>query len=217
MGTQSIWRLPEGRSHRCPLSENLKTQVCVIGAGISGLSTAYLLASQGKSVIILEKGEIGSGETGRTTAHLSNVLDDRFEELERIHGEGGSQLALESHTAAIHLIEEIVRREEIDCHFQRLNGYLFQPDLSRDVLEKEWAAAKRAGFSDCELLTNPSIQGLNLGFAIRFLNQGQFHPLLYLNGLANAILRLGGSIYTKTQVNKYRARRACACRDVRGK
>jgi ribulose 1,5-bisphosphate synthetase/thiazole synthase len=60
------------------------TDVCVIGAGIAGLSTAYLLAREGQSVIVLEDGQPGSGESGRTTAHLSNVLDDRYYELEHV-------------------------------------------------------------------------------------------------------------------------------------
>src|SRR5262245_6276547 len=70
--------------------------VCIIGAGIAGLSTAYLLAREGKSVVVLDDGPIAGGQTRRTTAHLSNALDDRYCELERIHGEDGMRLAAES-------------------------------------------------------------------------------------------------------------------------
>src|SRR5689334_23297991 len=83
------------------LTADQSTDVCVIGAGIAGLTTAYLLAREGQSVIVLEDGQPGSGETSRTTAHLSNALDDRYYELERLHGREGARLAAESHTAAI--------------------------------------------------------------------------------------------------------------------
>src|SRR6187455_2080731 len=76
-------------------------QVCVIGAGIAGLTTAYLLTRMGRSVIVLEDGTVGSGETRRTTAHLANALDDRYFELEKIRGKAVAKLAAESHSAAI--------------------------------------------------------------------------------------------------------------------
>src|SRR4051812_30405129 len=107
------------------LSADAQADVCVVGAGIAGLSVAYHLAKAGKSVIVLDDGPVGGGETFRTTAHLTNALDDRYQEVERIHGEGGSRLTAQSHTAAIDRIEQIVREEGIDCDFVRLNGFLF--------------------------------------------------------------------------------------------
>src|SRR5688572_24720553 len=107
------------------LTQDLRADVCVVGAGIAGITTAYLLSREGKSVVVLDDGMVGGGETGRTTAHLVNALDDRFYNLERLHGEKGARLAAQSHSAAIDKIEEIVRRENIDCDFLRLDGYLF--------------------------------------------------------------------------------------------
>ena len=95
--TTSIWmaltaEIPaEGK-----LSEDTNADVCIVGAGIAGMTTAYLLAQEGKGVIVLDDGPIGGGMTGRTTAHLVNALDDRFFELERLHGEKGARLAAES-------------------------------------------------------------------------------------------------------------------------
>src|SRR5947199_532641 len=100
--------------------------------------TAYLLASEGRSVVVVDDGPIGGGETSRTTAHLVNALDDRYFEIESMHGAKGAQLAAASHTAAIDRIEAIVAREHIQCDFERLNGYLFvPPGEATDVLEKE--------------------------------------------------------------------------------
>ena len=96
--------------------------------------------------MVLDDGAVGGGETGRTTAHLSNALDDRYYVLERLHGEEGARLAAESHAAAIDRIEPIVAEEGIDCDFERLDGYLFvPPGESLEILDAELEAARRAG------------------------------------------------------------------------
>ena len=91
------------------LQEAIKVDVCVVGGGIGGLTTAYLLQKEGKSVCVLESYELGSGQTGRTTAHFSNALDDRYFNLEKLHGAEGARLAAESHTAAIQKVAEIIK------------------------------------------------------------------------------------------------------------
>src|SRR5215213_4516517 len=102
-----------------------EADVCVVGAGIAGLLTAYLLAGEGKSVIVLDDGPVGAGQTERTTAHLASAQDDRFSEIERLHGVEGSRIQYESHAAAIDMIESISRAEGIECDFARLDGLLF--------------------------------------------------------------------------------------------
>src|SRR6185503_18759867 len=111
--SRSIWMETEEIPQQSSLTEKTSSDVCVVGAGIAGMTTAYLLAREGKSVVVLDDGPIGGGMTGRTTAHLVNALDDRYFELERLHGEEGARLAAESHTAAIDKVEEIVRDEAI--------------------------------------------------------------------------------------------------------
>ena len=89
--------------------------------------------------------------TGRTTAHLVNALDDRYFELERLHGEENTRLAAESHTAAINAVEAIVEQESIDCEFERLDGYLFVPPREpKKILDDELKAAHRAGLTEIE-------------------------------------------------------------------
>src|SRR4051794_16904576 len=90
--TPSAWMAAAGPTLP-PLTENTRADVCVVGAGIAGLSVAYELTRAGKTVVVLDDGPVGGGETGRTTAHLASALDDRFAELERLHGVKGSQLA----------------------------------------------------------------------------------------------------------------------------
>lgn len=198
--TTSVWmevQLPEFS----PLSGDRAADVCVIGAGIAGLTTAYLLARCGKSVIVLEDGWVGSGETGRTTAHISSALDDRYYELERLHGTEGARLAAESHTAAIDRIESIAAEEGIDCEFERLDGYLFVPDgESTEVLNREYEAARQAGLREVEPVDRAPLALFDTGRALRFPRQAQFHPLKYLAGLARAIEAKGGKIFTRTHV-----------------
>jgi glycine/D-amino acid oxidase-like deaminating enzyme len=186
-----------------PLTRDAEADVCIVGAGIAGLSTAYLLAREGKNVIVLDDGPVGGGQTQRTSAHLSNALDDRYEELEKVHGVEGARLAAESHTAAIERIDAIVRQERIECDFKRVDGYLFAPPgHPTDVLDRELAAARRAGLAGVELVARAPIPSFDTGPSLRFPRQAQFHPLKYLAGLADAIRTLGGKIYTRTHVSR---------------
>ena len=136
--TISVWMATATLPSFSTLTKNEHAEVCIVGAGIAGLTTAYLLGRAGRSVIVLDDGPIVSGETERTTAHLVTALDDRYFELEWLHGEKGARLAAESHAAAIEQIERIVREEKIDCDFERVDGYLFvPPGESTEVLERD--------------------------------------------------------------------------------
>jgi glycine/D-amino acid oxidase-like deaminating enzyme len=185
------------------LAKDLECDVAIVGAGISGMTTAYLLAREGKRVIVLDDGPIGGGMTERTTAHLVTALDDRYYELERLHGERGARLAAESHRAAIDRIESIVAEEKIACDFERVDGYLFTPpDESIEQLEDELKAARRAGLVELEMVDRAPIKDFDTGRALRFPRQAQFHPVKYLAGLTRAIQRDGGKIYTHTHASK---------------
>ena len=83
----SLWMAPGEIRVGETLKHNGRTDVCVVGAGVSGLTTAYLLAQEGRKVIVLDQGTIGSGDSCRTTAHLSNAIDARYSQIERLHGE----------------------------------------------------------------------------------------------------------------------------------
>ncbi|HSI36064.1 MAG TPA: FAD-dependent oxidoreductase, partial [Tepidisphaeraceae bacterium] len=175
--------------------------VCVVGAGIAGLTTAYLALKAGRSVTVLDMGAVGDGQTGRTTAHLASAVDDRFHEIERLHGVDGARAAYESNAAAIDMIERIAREENIDCDFHRLDGLLFPAASdSPDVLDKELAAAHRAGFTSARIEDSLIVGTQNHGRHIRFPDQGRFHPLKYLVGLAGAIRRMRGIIHSGAKV-----------------
>ncbi|MGH9907832.1 MAG: FAD-dependent oxidoreductase [Pyrinomonadaceae bacterium] len=199
----SVWMDTEAIPLERPLAEKAFADVCIVGAGIAGMTTAYLLAREGRAVVVLDDGPIGGGMTGRTTAHLVNALDDRFFELERLHGEDGARLAAQSHSAAIDKVEAIVRDEKIDCEFERLDGYLFvPPHEAKQILDDELDAAHRAGLIDIEKVDRVPWNSFDTGPALRFPRQAQFHPLKYLAGLTKAIKRRGGRIHTNTHAKE---------------
>jgi glycine/D-amino acid oxidase-like deaminating enzyme/nitrite reductase/ring-hydroxylating ferredoxin subunit len=198
-GTKPIWELAASPREHAALAGDATADVCVIGAGIAGLTTAYHLARAARSVIVLEAGVVGGGQTGRTTAHLSNAFDDRYFEVERLFGTEAARLTAASHTAAIDAIQTIVEREQIDCQFERLDGYLFlAPGQDEELLEREIAAARLAGLPVAPLARAP-LDGFDTGPCLRFPAQAQFHPLRYLDALAQAVTRHGGRICTHTR------------------
>jgi glycine/D-amino acid oxidase-like deaminating enzyme/nitrite reductase/ring-hydroxylating ferredoxin subunit len=184
-----------------PLRKNLETDVVIIGGGITGVTTAYQLLLSGKKVVLIEDGNIGSGETGRTTAHAVTALDDRYFRLESIYGEKKTKLIAESHLAAIDYIEQTVLKEQIECEFERLPGYLFlHPSDERDSLIKERISAQKAGVTVEEI---PYVPGTNEKVpCLKFSAQAQFHPLKYLKGLCEVIDKLGGQIFTGSHAAK---------------
>jgi glycine/D-amino acid oxidase-like deaminating enzyme/nitrite reductase/ring-hydroxylating ferredoxin subunit len=181
-----------------PLERDLRVNVCIIGAGISGMTCAYLLARTGRSIVVIDDGPIAGGETGRTTAHLTAALDDRYYEIEKLHGHDGARIAATSHSAAIDRVENIASLEEIDCDFERVDGYLFLGgDSKKEDLEKELKATRRAGL-ETEIVEKIPVESFDSGVALKFPRQAQFHPLKYLNGLSRAICRDGGKIHCGT-------------------
>lgn len=199
---ESIWIATSELPDFPKLSCDISADVCVIGAGIAGLTTAFLLASSGQKVVLLDDGTICSGQTQCTSAHLSNVLDSRYQEIERLHGADGARLAASSHTAAIERIARIVAEGNVDCEFRRVDGYLFAAsDHDRNMLEQEYGAAVRAGLTVAQVAHAP-LPHFDTGACLRFAEQAQFHPLKYLVHLANAIAAERGQIFCQTRAKR---------------
>lgn len=197
----SVWSASFNVPSYPALSQNLSTDVVVVGAGIAGMSVAYHLAKAGRSVVVIDDGILAGGITGRTTAHLSAAMDNSYSVVESRRGTENIKLAAQSHTAAIGRIEQIAREEGIACDFERLDGYLFLPPGGTiKTLTDELAAILRAGLP-VERLARAPLDFFDTGPCILYPNQAQFHPLKYITGLAREVERTG-RIFCGTHVDK---------------
>lgn len=200
---RSAWEDDVSLPDLAPLSEPTTADVCVVGTGIAGLTTALLLANEGRSVVVIDRGTLVSGETKHTTAHLSCVLDDRFTELENVRGTAAARLAVQSHHAAIERIGEIAGEEGIDCDYERLDAYLLLAAGDHEsLLDDELQAAHRAGLRSAAKLAAAPFPGFARRACLRFPDQGQFHPLSYCHGLVLRCRALGVRFFPHTAAVK---------------
>jgi glycine/D-amino acid oxidase-like deaminating enzyme/nitrite reductase/ring-hydroxylating ferredoxin subunit len=199
--SKSLW-LPTPDIAGEPLTDSRPADLVVVGSGIAGLSVAYQAARDGRSVMILDRGAIGSGMTARTTAHLTCTLDDFYHEFIGLRGEDEARLLYQSQAAAIDRIAKIVRDEAIDCDFARCDGFLFLGEGDDpSVLDKELEACRKIGFDTARWIERAPFPKGDTGKCLTFANQARFHPLKYLQGLAEAILKRGGRFHPFTPVD----------------
>jgi glycine/D-amino acid oxidase-like deaminating enzyme/nitrite reductase/ring-hydroxylating ferredoxin subunit len=193
-GTRSLW-MDELARPAPELTSNRRAEIVVVGAGIAGLTTAYLLAKAGREVLVLDQGGVGHGMTARTTAHLSTALDDRWYKLIAQSGEADAMTAADAFVRHIDFIENVQRLENIACDFARVDGYLVLADGDeRATLEKELDAARKLALADVTLNDACPMTEVTARPCLKFPRQGRFHPLKYLDGLARCVKRDGGQI-----------------------
>lgn len=198
----SCWTASVAPLIHTKLNSDKTTEVLVIGGGIGGLTTAYCLAKSGKKVILVEDGFLGSGESGRTTAQITYALDDRYYDIERYFGLEKTKIVAQSHQEAIDFIENVIAEENIDCDFKRVDGYLFLHKSDKEEnLDEEFEATQRLGLPTEMLYDIPDFIGDFRERCIAFPGQGQFHIMKYLKGLATAIVKYGGEIYTESKAS----------------
>ncbi len=197
-----------------PLAGDAHVEVAIVGAGITGLTAARLLVEAGRTVVVLDQGRVGSGTTGGTSAHVTQVPDRRFREIHSKFGQDGAQTLVASSRAALDRIAAWVEADRIDCDYQRVPAYLYteSPD-EVSQLEEEARIAREAGMS-AELVREVPLP-FRVAAAVRFDDQARFHPIAYLAGLARRIAERGGKIYENTRVVEVHAgKRGEPCRVV---
>ncbi len=181
------------------LSRDIETDVCIIGAGIFGLTCAYYLSHLGYQVVVLEKDDIGEKTTGHTTAKITSQHSLFYDYLINSNGRKFASDYLEANEKAIENIKQIIDSEKIKCDFQLQNSYVYTTKKSElETIQKEVAAVESLGFP-CEFVTKTGLP-FEIEGAICFKNQAQFHPLKYLYGLCKSIASHNGKIFTDSTV-----------------
>jgi glycine/D-amino acid oxidase-like deaminating enzyme/nitrite reductase/ring-hydroxylating ferredoxin subunit len=205
-----IWNESNIETQSRQLLKNVNVDVCVIGAGITGITCAYFLAKSGKSVALIESDEIGNGATSDTTAHITWVLDDRYHRLGATFGQEYTKLIAESHRMAIDTIEKIVHEEQIDCNFEHVTGYLFASTSKKNqklndiYWDQELYTLRGMGFNEIHSRSMAPLESFETGPAIEFPKQAQFHPIRYIEGLCRSFQNLGGQLFTNSRVLEVR-------------
>lgn len=203
--THSLWHRQKEAVYLPPLDQDIEADVCIIGGGIAGLTTAYLLLQEGFNVVVVEKSTFCKGQSGRSTAHLTVALDERYSDLEELHGGDIARLVAKSQIESLALIKKIIADEKIECDLHAVTGYLFAAyDEDLKVLHDEYHAARRLGL-DVKLMESVPVRSFRSGPALAFTEQYEMNPLLYLRGLAEAIFKKGGKIFFETEVTHVRS------------
>lgn len=199
--TTSLWEATTAKTSYPQLKKNTKTDVLVIGGGITGISTAYRLRKAGFGVCLLEAHEIGSGVTGKTTAHLTTAVDAQYSSIAgRISKEAAALLA-QAAREAIDIVEATDQEEALQSNFRRLPAYQYAANEGQlSQVEQEYAAAGEAGLS---VESRPQAEGLPFSTekAIYYPDNAAFHPLTYIYGLAESFVQIDGQLYENSKVS----------------
>ncbi|RKH63526.1 FAD-dependent oxidoreductase [Corallococcus aberystwythensis] len=196
---KSLWTVTTPPRDFPSLPGDLDVDVAIIGGGIAGLTTAWLLKRAGKRVAVLEMHRVLSGQTGQTTAHLTELLDTPYTTLLKDFGEKGAHLAASSSRAAIEQIASLVETLSIDCGFTRVPGYRYAETESelRELLH-EVSAARQAGL--LASFTKEVPLPFPVKGALRVEDQALFHPREYLLALVDRIPGDGCHLFENTKV-----------------
>jgi glycine/D-amino acid oxidase-like deaminating enzyme/nitrite reductase/ring-hydroxylating ferredoxin subunit len=184
------------------LDRDVTVDAVVIGGGITGLTTAYLLKEAGMTVAVVERDRCGGGDTSHTSAHLTAVTDGRYTDLVRRFGRDHAEAVWDSGLASIAEIERIIRTEGIECDFRRVPGYLTEKFENADedgpaTLREVAGDVTQSGF-DAEYVD--AVPALGLA-GVRFDGQARLHPLKYIRALVARITGEGSYVFEHTHVD----------------
>jgi glycine/D-amino acid oxidase-like deaminating enzyme/nitrite reductase/ring-hydroxylating ferredoxin subunit len=188
----SIWRMECEFPKREQLTKDMKVEVAIVGAGMVGILTAYLLKQKGIDAVILEANEIASGQTQNTTAKITSQHGVNYDKLITHFGKEKALYYAAANEEAISMYENIIKENNISCHFERLPSYLYTLN-DAEKIEKEVDAARSLAI-DAEFTTDTTLP-FDVKGAVKFNNQAMFHPLEFLQEIVKHL-----NIYEHTMV-----------------
>jgi glycine/D-amino acid oxidase-like deaminating enzyme/nitrite reductase/ring-hydroxylating ferredoxin subunit len=176
------------------LNEDTTVDVAIVGAGITGITAAYLLAKEGVKVAIIEAGGVLNGTTGHTTAKLTAQHGIIYDELISHFGEEKAKLYFESTSNSINFVETTSKEKGIECDFSKQDAYVYATSDQYDKkLETEFSAYQKLGI-DGNLVGNIPFD-IQIKSALLMRNQAQYHPLKFLKGLLEEAVKAGCVVY----------------------
>ncbi|WP_404447191.1 FAD-dependent oxidoreductase [Sutcliffiella horikoshii] len=202
----SLWMEQNSANTFSLLTEDVSADVTIIGAGITGITAAYLLAKEGLKVTLLEAGKVIGGTTGFTTAKISSQHGLIYQDLIKQHGQEKALLYYEANQEGLSFIQDCINNLKIDCDFRTLPSFIYSTskEMEQKVEEEANAYLKLGidgGFAHSEDLALP----FSIKNAVMMRDQAQFHPVNYLNGLLRAFTKLGGKVYEHTRATDIQA------------
>ncbi len=197
---RSVWLTDADRANYPSLSGAISTDVVVVGAGITGLTTAVLLQKAGREVTVVEAGRVGGGTTGHTTGKVTSQHGLIYHKLSEQRGEDVARSYATANQEAIDIVEGLVLESGADCGFRRASAFVYALDSEEATrLEKEHEAALHLGLP-AKLITDAALPFPVAG-ALEFTDQAYFHPVRYCDALAGWLVEAGGRIYESSRMN----------------
>lgn len=195
MSTTWKFELPKFK----PLDEDKDADVCVVGGGLAGFWCAYLLASRGKEVVLLEKDTLGGASTAYTTAFITEVLDTDYTTLVKMFGSEKARRVWQAGRDAVQMIAKLVKEEKIDCDFEYAPLYSFvAEDKDLQKLREEHYLLTKASFKN-DFIDEP-LSGFKNIASLCFPDQAKYNPMKFLAGLVGLAKKAGVQIYEKSEV-----------------
>jgi len=196
--SRSLWRDTTPLPAYPQLAADADTDVAVVGAGLAGLMTAYLLVREGLRVTVLEAGSILNGTTGYTTAKISAQQNSIYDKLMRNLGEEHARAYYQANRHGLEQIRAIAEELGIECELEEQTNYVYATtDSGVKQLEKEWNAYEKLGLRGEQLTELPIPVRIKGAIAMR--GEAQFHPLFFLKGLMEQLAGKGAQLYEHTR------------------
>ncbi|DBB18648.1 TPA: hypothetical protein ACH3X3_000265 [Trebouxia sp. C0006] len=197
--SDNCWNQGDQSTEHAALSRDLETDVCIVGAGIAGLTTAYRLAVAGKKVVILEGRVRGAGQSGKDTGELLAWNNHQLSTLKKSYGQKVASQVVQSHLDAIEVVHTLVKQEMIPCQYTPAQGYI---QASERTLTAEAKAFAGSGAEAKQVNLGGGSEVGGFQQCLEFSGSAVLNPVQYLNGLAEAFVAKGGQIYEQTRVQK---------------